>query len=109
MSFVSLLIEGSGYLKYLSALKDRVKSLERLISDLNNSRYTSRGYRLVVGEQGAWIEVQFLDHNLIMVPERAEFGQNRVPPGGGFVRNRGGFSSYAKPLPQTQGGGYNAF
>ena len=97
-------------LKYSSALEERVKSLENLISDLNNSRYLARGFRFAVGEHGAWIELQFLDRGLMMVRGGHAGGQNRVAPAGGFIQSGGaGVNNLAKPLDRDQGDGYNPF
>ena len=109
MTAGTLIAAVRGSLKYYSDLDERVKSLEGLISDLNNSRYLARGFRFAVGEQGAWIEVQFLDQNLYMVWEGAGTLQGSVAPTAGFVQNGDGVNSLAKPLSQNQGDGYIPF
>ena len=91
-------IAASSKRKYSSALKDRVKTLKGLLLKLNNSQYLARGFRFAVGEHGAWIEVQFLDENLMMVPVGVGFGQNKLTPAG-----------LGTPLTQIQGSAYNAF
>ena len=54
-------------LRYLHNLKERVKSMTSLIADLNNSRYLAQGFRYVVGNSGAWIELQLINQGIQMV------------------------------------------
>ena len=68
-----ILVAGSVHrrLKYYSLLGKRVKSLRDLVYRLNRDRYKEKGFRFVVGEQGAWIELRFIDEKLNLVGKKA--------------------------------------
>ena len=104
-------IEARGKLGYYSAMDKRVISLKSLLTDLNNSRYISRGFRFDVGEEGAWIELRFEDQSLEMIRIGGGIGQGVLTSPGGFGSVGGGsLNNMAKPLGQNHvGEDYNPF
>ena len=66
--------------RYKNQLKERVKSLTSLITDLNNSRYLAKGFRIVLGNHAAWLELQLLDEEIQMAEGRvAAPNPNQAP------------------------------
>ncbi len=59
--------------KYTSNLKHRVKEVEKLLDSINMSSFARYNIRAVCGKSGAWIELQFLDQSMYMVPS-GKFG-----------------------------------